>query len=502
MQPLQQKLLRKPEGNEALLAYQAGGLQGVSGVSNFSSHSAMPLPQQSRKFFELAQQHGSSQEGQNRSQGPDQQVSNPLQQAYLQYAFQAAQQKSALAMQSQQHAKMGLLGPPSGKDQDMRMGNLKMQELMSIQAANQAQASSSKTSSEHFARGEKQMEQGQPVASDQRSESKPLAQPAVIGQLMPGNVIRPMQVPQTQQNIQNMASNQLAMAQLQAVQAWAVEHNIDLSLPGNANLIAQLIPLVQSRLVGQQKANESNMGVQSSPVPVSKQQVTSPQVVSENSPRANSSSEASGQSGSAKAKQALSSGPFGSSSNAGGVNHSNSIPMSQFPVHGRESQVPFRQPVVTSNGIPPMHSLQSPANMSQGLDQSLHAKNSLSSSESMQMQYNRPVNRSSPQAPAAINERASSSQIPPQGGPPTHLSQQRPGPSGFTKQQLHVLKAQILAFRRLKVCQYLSFALFPVAHNFCLFIFSIFMKTASAFKVIFSTCYLTERRRYSPTRAS
>lgn len=430
------------------------------GASSFSSHTAMQHPQQSRKFFELAQQHGSSQEGQNRSQGPDQQVVNPVQQAYLQYAFQAAQQKNALAMQSQQQAKMGLLGPPSGKDQDIRMGNLKMQELMTIQAANQAQASSSKNSSEHYARGEKQMEQGQPSASDQRSESKPLVQPAAIGQLMPGNVIRPMQVPQSQQNMQNMANNQLVMAaQLQAVQAWAVEHNIDLSLPGNANLIAQLIPLVQSRLAGQQKANESNMGAQSSPVPVSKQQVTSPQVASENSPHANSSSDASGQSGSAKAKQAVSSSPFGSSSNAGSVNNSNNIPMQQFPVHGRENQTPFRQPVVTGNGMPPMHPSQSPANMSQGVDQSFHAKNSLSSPESMQMQYNRPVNRSSPQAPGATNERASATQIQSQGGPAAHMSQQRSRPSGFTKQQLHVLKAQILAFRRLKVLKYLSFAL-------------------------------------------
>ncbi|XP_062090362.1 ATP-dependent helicase BRM isoform X2 [Humulus lupulus] len=408
----------------------------------------MPLSQQSRKFFELAQQHGSSQEGHIRSQGLDQQVMNPVHQAYLQYAFQAAQQKSALAMQSQQQAKMGMLGPPSGKDQDTRIGNMKMQELMSIQAGNQAQASSSK--SEHFGRGEKQMDQGQPPASDQRSEPKPLSKPAGIGQLMHGNVIRPMQGPQSQQNVQNMANNQHAMAaQLQAVQAWAVEHNIDLSLPGNATLVAQLIPLVQSRLAGQQKPNESNMGAQSSPVPVSKQQVTSPQVASENSPHANSSSDASGQSGSAKAKQAVSSGPFGSTSNAGSVNNSN-IPMQQFPVHGRENQVAFRQPVVAGNGMLPMHSLQSPGNINQGVDQSLNAKNPLSSPESVQMQYSRPVNRSSPQASVSMNERASGTQVQSQGGPSTHPSQQRPGPSGFTKQQLHVLKAQILAFRRLK----------------------------------------------------
>ncbi|GLT62474.1 hypothetical protein SLA2020_351110 [Shorea laevis] len=148
-QSLQQQLHRKPEGNEALLAYQAS-LQGGMGGNNFaSSPGSMQLPQQ-RKFIELAQQHGSSHEGPHRSQAVEQQVLNPVHQAYLQYAFQAAQQKPALAMQSQQHAKMGMLGPPPGKDQDMRMGNLKMQDLVALQVPSQAQASSSRNSSEHL----------------------------------------------------------------------------------------------------------------------------------------------------------------------------------------------------------------------------------------------------------------------------------------------------------------------------------------------------------------
>ena len=325
-----------------------------------------------------------------------------------------------------------------------------MQELMSMQAANQAQASSSKNSSEQFARGEKQMEQGQPVASDQRGEPKPSAQPPVIGQLMPGNIIRPMQMPQSQPNIQNMANNQLAMAQLHAVQAWAVEHNIDLSLPGNANLVAQLIPHLQARMAAQQKANESNVGAQSSPVLVPKQQVTSPHIANENSPRANSSSDVSAQSGSAKAKQAVPSGPFGSTSNAGpgSANSNNNIAMQQFSAHSRENQV--RPPVVTGNGMPPMHPLQSAANMSQGVDQSFHAKNSLSSPESVQIQHVRPLNRPSPHAPTAMSERALGSQNNSPAAPAAHVSQHR---TGFTKQQLHVLKAQILAFRRIKVCK-------------------------------------------------
>ncbi|CAL2241805.1 unnamed protein product [Prunus armeniaca] len=439
----QQQFLRKPEGNEALLAYQAAGLQGVLGGSNFvSSPGSSQMPQQSRKFIDLAQQHG-SQDGQNRSQGVDQQVLNPVHQAYLHYAFQAAQQKSGLAMQSQQQAKMGLLGPPSGKDQDMRLGNMKMQELMSMQAANQAQASSSKNSTEHFTRGEKQMDQAQPP-SDQRSESKPSAQQSGIGQFMPGNMLRPMLAPQAQQSTQNTPNNQIALAA--QLQAFALEHNIDLSQPGNANLMAQLIPLLQSRMAAQQKANESNMGVQSSPVPVSKPQVTSPPVASESSPHANSSSDVSGQSSSAKAKQTVAPSPFGSGSNTSIFNNSNSIPVKQFAVHGRENQMPPRQSVPIGNGMTSIHPTQSSANTIQGVDHSFHGKSPLNNPETLQMQYQKQLSRSSPQA-VVPNDGGSGNHIQTQGGPSTQMPQQR---LGFTKQQLHVLKAQILAFRRLK----------------------------------------------------
>ncbi|KAL6128685.1 hypothetical protein ACLB2K_072040 [Fragaria x ananassa] len=442
-QQLQQQFLRKPEGNEALLAYQAAAFQGAMGGNNFvSAPGSSQMPQQPRKFMDMAQQHG-SQEGQNRSQGVDQQVLNPVHQAYLQYAFQAAQQKSGLAMQSQQQNKMGMLGPPSGKDQDMRSGNLKMQEFNSMQAANQAQASSSKNLSsknslEHFSRGEKQMDQGQPPASDQRSESKPSAQPATGGQFMPGNLMRPMMAPQ--QSMQNMQNNQMTLAaQLQAI---ALEHNIDLSQP---NVMAQLIPIVQSRMAAQQKANESNMGAQSSSAPVSKQQVTSPQVANESSPRANSSSDVSGQSGSAKARQPVSPSPFGSGSNSVMFNNSNNIPMQQFSVHGRENQIPPRQPVPFGNGMAPTHPTHPSTNTSQGPDQSVQVKTVPNNPESSQMQYPRQLNRSSPQAVVPNDGGSGSAQS--QGGPAPQVPQQRPG---FTKQQLHVLKAQILAFRRIK----------------------------------------------------
>ena len=78
-QSFQQQLLRKPEGSEAVLAYQAG-LQGVFGNNNYSSPAVMQLPQQSRKFIDLAQN------GPNQGHGIEQQMLNPVQQAYYQYA--------------------------------------------------------------------------------------------------------------------------------------------------------------------------------------------------------------------------------------------------------------------------------------------------------------------------------------------------------------------------------------------------------------------------------
>jgi SWI/SNF-related matrix-associated actin-dependent regulator of chromatin subfamily A protein 2/4 len=340
LQSLQQQLLRKPEGNEAFLAYQAG-LQGVFGSNNFS-------PKQSRTL-----QHGSNQDTMLRGQGIEQQMLNPVHQAYLQYAaLQAALQKPALGIQSQQQTKMGMLSPASLKDHEMRLGNLKMQDVMSMQAVNQGQGSSSRNSSEHIPRGDKpQMEQGQQIAPDQKSEGKPSTQGPAMGHLIPGNMIRPIQVSETQQGIQNVMKSQIAVsAQLQAMQAWARERNIDLSHPANAQLMAQLIPLMQSRMVSQPKVNESNIGGQSSPVSVSKQQVTSPAVASESSAHVNSSSDVSGQSGSSKARKTVPSSQLGSTINAGIAGNASDRTMQQFSVHGRESQAPLRQPVTVGNG--------------------------------------------------------------------------------------------------------------------------------------------------------
>ncbi|XP_054784705.1 ATP-dependent helicase BRM isoform X2 [Prosopis cineraria] len=440
-QSLQQQLLRKPEGNETFLSYQAG-LQGVYGANNFSSPSPVQLPQQSRKSIDFAQ-HGSSQEPQIRGQGIEQQMPNPIHQAYLQYALQAAQQKSALAMESQQQTKMGMLGPSNIKDQEMRMGNLKMQELISLQAVNQTQCLTPRNSSEQFSRGEKQIEQGQHQATDHKIEGKSSTQGQAIGHIMPGNMTRPMQAPTTPQGIQNVVNNQMVVsAQMHAMQAWAHERNIDLSHPANAYLMARLIPMMQSKMVSQQKPSENNVAPQSSPAPVSKQQVTSPM---ENPAHANSSSELSGQSGCAKVRQVVPPSHFVPPTNADTAGSSSDV-VQQINIHGRESQASLRQPVTVGNGLPPMHPQQFSANMNLGADHSLNAKKLLPGPDSPQVQHMRQLNKSSAQATDSTNGGTSGNHVKLVGAP-TQIPQQRPG---FTKQQLHVLKAQILAFRRLK----------------------------------------------------
>ncbi|KAL4191446.1 hypothetical protein AMTRI_Chr07g80580 [Amborella trichopoda] len=445
-QSLQQQL-RKPEDEATLLAYQAGGLHGALGGSSFSSSSApMDFSQQQRKFVDASQHQGASQardDSQFKGQLLEQNLPNQIYPAYLQYvAFQAAQQKAHGNMQSQQN-KSGAVGL-SGKEQEMRANNLKMQELMSIQAANQTHASTFKKPVEHFAHSDnKQMEHGQP-SSDQRNDFKP-PQP-VIGQL--GNIVRPVQGPTSQPNVQNMANNQLVM--MQAMQAWALEHNIDLSAPGNAHLITQLLPLWQSKLAPSQKPKESNSAQHPSRLASSKQQVGSSShdysnVGSENSNSAhgNSLTEASGLVGSSsKTRHSLPLGPFPS----GGVN-ANNIQMQQASGQGQQNQVErnTRHPSGVGSGLQGMHPPQSSANMGQNTEQAL-PKASFAAPEPVQMQYYRQsqqLNRNSSQ-PSVSNE-GLNAQFHPQVAP--LAPQQR---FGFTKDQLHVLKAQILAFRRLK----------------------------------------------------
>lgn len=409
-----------------------------------ASPSSLQYAQQQRKYLDMAQQHGSPhlrEEGQNKNHVHEQQGVNPVHQAYMQYAFQAAKQKSGLGMQPQGQANLGIGSPSSGKDQDMRMANLKMQDLVSMQAANQAQAVALKKSAEPFGRVEKQIEQSQQGGSDQRNEPKPPLMQTTMGHPASANVMRPVQHPQAQSGIQSMGNNHMAVAA--QLQAWARERNIDLSQPANANLVAQLMPLMQSRMIAQHKTNEGNS--QSSPVPAQRQQVTSPPVTSESSPRANSSSEVSGSSAT-RARQTVPPGPFGPASNAGIGNISSNLP-SQFSVHSRENQAPSVQSGMVGNGMASVQASRPPMNLNQGSEHSMNVKNASTGQEALQLQHLRQLNQSSPRPASATNDGGSGNHLPLPAQPPSQISQQQ---SGFTKQQLHVLKAQILAFRRLK----------------------------------------------------
>ncbi|KAH0768139.1 hypothetical protein KY290_004063 [Solanum tuberosum] len=446
-QSLQQQLLRRPEGNEAILAFQTGSPHGILGGGNFVGPSgSMQLPQQSRRYIEQHDSPTIREDGQNRSQGFEQPMLTPVQQAYLQYAFQAAQQKSALGMQHQQQMKMGILGP-SAKDQDPRIANMKIQELVAMQAPNQAQASSSKISSEqHFSLSEKQSDQGQQFMTDQRPDPKLPSQPTLLGQTV---ATKPMQAPPSQQSMANMASNSLAMAaQMQAMhamQALAYERNVDLSLPANANIMQQLIPLMQSRMIAQQKVPENNVPVQSSSGHMPKQQVSSPQVANDSSPHAHSSSDLSGSS-SAKTRQAVSTGPLAASHSVASINNPNNIPQQQFSAHGRENNLPPRQPIMASSGLPPMHYPQSSVNPNQGVDNTSLPKPTSNAQETLQTQYARQLSRPSPHSAASSPDGNLGNPLMSQGGNVRQVQPQL----GFSKQQLHVLKAQILAFRRIK----------------------------------------------------
>ncbi|KAG9135419.1 hypothetical protein Leryth_007188 [Lithospermum erythrorhizon] len=380
-QALQQHLFRRADGNDAMLAYQAG-MHGILSGANLTPTTSSVLPQ-SVKSFDSALQHGSPNirdDAQNRGQGFDQQS------AYMQYALQAAQQKSAFGMASPQQMKLGAFG----RDQDVRMGNTKMQELTSMHASNHSTASSSRNSLEHLSRSDNVHQ----TASDQRSDRKPPSQPTLLGQTVPSMVL----APETQQNIQNMTNNQIAAAQIQAMQAFALERNIDLSNPANANLMAQFIPLMQSRMLPQQKGGESNTRGQSPTLPMSNHQVTSPQLANESLAPGNSSSDVSAQSGPAKARQTVS-----TSAGSLGVNHG------------------------------------------PGADNSWPGKNVPTGPEIMQMRKDKQLNRVSQHAATS----STNAGLPNASPSPSGAISQRP-PLGFTKQQLHVLKAQILAFRRIK----------------------------------------------------
>lgn len=474
---------RKPEGSEAFLAYQAGGLQGVVGASNsFPSPGSSQLPQQCRKLDDLPLKHGPTDDGLTGRHSIEQQVSNPILQSPFQLGFQSAQ-KSVMMPHPSQQAKIEMTDLASGKDHDARSANVRMQEHTAASTARESHASSSKNPSEQFA------------------QLRPMMQSSPLGQLPPVSSVRATQpqMMQAQQFAQNMHNNQLAaVAQMQAIQAWARDNNIDLSQPDNANLMLKLMPIVQAKMATQQKANENNLNAQPSHVPLSKPPAAPSSVAGANSPRVNSPNEVPMQSASGKAVHTAN---VGLNSGPGIIMNSNNMVMQQFPAHLRENQVSLSgKSVMMSSGMLPIHPPQQASNSNPGADQSqlakgpsgpesfqaqhlrqinhpqlqpavpsqdgmltmqlpqqaaisgqsvdptLQAKSQLNGSETFQAQYLRQMSRplQQPAVPVPSNDGGSTNTLPSQEGG----GQQR---FGFTKKQLHVLKAQILAFRRLKV---------------------------------------------------
>ena len=121
-------------------------------------------------------------------------------------------------------------------------------------------------------------------------------------------------------------------------------------------------------MIQQPKGKITSIVAQSSSVPVSNQQVTPPEVASEGSARANSSSGVSEKVVSAKARQTDPPSHLGLPINAGVARNSSDMAVQQFGLHSRGARGFSKQSVVAGNGLPYMHPHQSSANMSLGAD--------------------------------------------------------------------------------------------------------------------------------------
>ncbi|XP_062224337.1 ATP-dependent helicase BRM-like [Phragmites australis] len=412
--------------HEQQQAYQSGaahGMMGVGGGSSFPQFSGPVPPFQGQR--NLPQSGGGQMHNQVAMQ----------QQAYLKFAMmqqQQQQQKSHGMLlqqhQQQQQAKMNMAGP-STRDQDMVNNPAKMQELMSLQAQ------MFKRQSEHLQQAEKQKDQGYTSSNEQKSgDMRPRMPPqGVPGQQLPSaGMVRPMQPMQGQVGMGSIGGSPLTPPQFQAIQAWAKEHNIDLSNPANMNVISQILPIWQSnRMATMQKQNEASMAAQ--------QQSSSLQVNSDTPGHGN----VPGQGAPSKPRQPLTP----SSSVSGGeeakiANLSNLQLQQQLTGHNWDgsNDRAVRLPMTVGNGGQTMQMPQSSGHVNNVPEQS-NPKNVLANSEAVQMQYARQMQPNQAAASTATPGETGGSQAPTQGARPQ---------TSFTKNQLHVLKAQILAFRRLK----------------------------------------------------
>ncbi|XP_074581940.1 ATP-dependent helicase BRM-like [Curcuma longa] len=368
-------------------------------------------------------------------------VQNPVHQAFLQYALQTSQHRPSGNWFMNQQGKMSAASPGS---QGMFANNLIAQERGSLQTANHSQSSILNQTGDHFAHTERQMELGN-IVSGQRNDPKPSQ--IAAGQLVPTNMVRPSQSRQSITTTQSNANNQFTIAQMQAMQLWAKEHNIDLTAPANLNLIAQVLPHWQSsRLAAIQKQSETCTTGQQPCLPSMKQSVISSPIENEGSAYANSISDYSSQAGPSTCPQPVSSDIMtsGGETIAG---KSNDL-QTQAQAHNRESEnerVEKSQLITIDGG-----QINHPPNSSNSMImEQCYAKNAHTGNNSQQMQQLRSLqqlNRLTTQPEIRSNDAVGGNQFPSQSGSVQVPNQQ----FGFTKQQLFVLKAQILAFRRLK----------------------------------------------------
>ncbi|KAJ1277512.1 hypothetical protein BS78_04G009800 [Paspalum vaginatum] len=411
-------------------AYQSGaphGMMGPGGGGSFPQASGPVPPFQAQRNLQLPGGPQGMVGGQMHSQVA-------MQQQYLKMMMQQQQQQQqhkAAQMLLQQQAKMNMAGS-SPREQDMINNPAKVQELTALQAQ------LLKRQSEHLQQAEKQKEQGQSSSSEQRSgDMRPPMppQPAPGQQLPPMGMTRPVHPMQGQVGMGNAGGGPLTPSQFLAIQAWAKEQNFDLSNPANMSAISQLLPIWQSsRMAAMQKQNEASMAAQ--------QQALPPQVNSDTPGHGNVPS----QGPPLKPRQPLPPSSVSGGEEAKVLNSSNLQLQQQLSIHNRDgsNERAVRSPMTVGNGAQTMHMPQSSGHMNKVPEQP-NPKSVLANSEAAQMQHPRQMQQ--------LNQASALTATPGETGgsqAPTPSARPQTGQTGFTKNQLHVLKAQILAFRRLK----------------------------------------------------
>jgi SWI/SNF-related matrix-associated actin-dependent regulator of chromatin subfamily A protein 2/4 len=411
--------------HERQQTHQSGaphGTMGQGGGSNFpQSSSPMPPVQSQMNLLPYSGPQGMV-GGQVHNQVAMQQ--------YLKLVMQ--QQQMAHGMLLQQQA-MNMLGS-SSRDQDMINNPAKMHELMALQVQ------MFKRQPEHLQQAEKQKEQGQPSSDEQRNRDmrSPMPPPGVPGQQLPSaGMMRPMQPMQGQVGISSTGAGPLTPLQFQAIQAWAKDNNFDLSNPANMSAISQLLPIWQSsRLAAVQKQNEASMAAQ--------QQAMPSQVNTDTSGRGS----VPNQGAPSNPGQPLPPSSVSGGEEAKVMNSGNLQLQQQLSARNRDgsNERAVRLPVTVGDGRQMMmHIPQSSGHVSKVPEQST-PKIALANSEAMQVQHGRQMQQpNQAAAPTASPGETGGSQA------PIPSARLQTGQTGFTKNQLHVLKAQIIAFRHLKV---------------------------------------------------